>query len=81
MILIALLYHKVPMNEFRLQTAYQVIDGYLSLHPRADGIQLLKPVIPPVNKIVTEDQSESSYPIRRGKMPLNIQVSLCNNEL
>jgi len=79
--LITVHFHKVPMNDFRLQTAYQVIDGYLSLHPRADGIELLKQVLQPVNKIVTEDQSESNIPIRRGKKPLNIQVILCKNEL
>ena len=29
---------KVPMNEFRLQCAYECYDGYFSLHPSHDQL-------------------------------------------
>jgi len=31
------------MNDFRLQTAIQLVDGYLSLHPAAEYLKLLAP--------------------------------------
>ena len=67
---------KVSMNDFRLQTAYQVMDGYLSLHPRADRILDLKQVVNNRNQSVSDDQNDSNVRTRRGKAPLQKQVKL-----
>ena len=64
------------MNDFRLQTAYQVMDGYLSLHPRADRILDLKQVGNNRNQGVSDDQNDSNVRPRRGKVPLQKQVKL-----
>jgi hypothetical protein len=64
------------MNDFRLQTAYQVMDGYLSLHPRADRILDLKQVGNNRNQGVSDDQNDSNVRPRRSKVPLQKQVKL-----
>jgi hypothetical protein len=52
------------------------MDGYLSLHPRADRILDLKQVGNNRNQGVSDDQNDSNVRPRRGKVPLQKQVKL-----